>query len=66
MDLMTQLQSEKHISYELGHRLGHQEEELNEIRHQVSPRKSDRCHRLIINNNNNIENLYNASQNLRC
>lgn len=36
MDLLTQVQSEQHISHELGHRLGHQEEELNEIRHQVS------------------------------
>ncbi|XP_064650352.1 golgin subfamily A member 2-like isoform X2 [Lineus longissimus] len=35
MDLLTQVQSEQHISHELGHRLGHQEEELNEIRHQL-------------------------------
>lgn len=35
MEVTTQLQSEQHISKELAARLGHQEEELKEIREQV-------------------------------
>lgn len=36
MEMMTQLQSEQHISKELAARLGHQEEELKETRELVS------------------------------
>lgn len=35
MEMLTQLQSEQHISKELAARLGHQEEELKEIRELV-------------------------------
>ena len=35
MEMMTQLQGEQHIAKELAARLGHQEEELKELRHQV-------------------------------
>ena len=36
MELMTQLQKEQHISKELANRLAQQEEELKEIRSDVS------------------------------
>lgn len=36
MDLMSQLQSEQHIARELANRLSQQEDELKEIRDQVS------------------------------
>ena len=35
MDLMSQVQSEQHISKELASRLGHQEDELNDVRDKV-------------------------------
>ena len=36
MDMMTQLQSEQHVSKELATRLSQQEQELKEIREQVT------------------------------
>ena len=35
MEMMTQLQSEQHIAKELAARLGQQEDELKDTRHQV-------------------------------
>ena len=36
MELMSQLQSEQHIARELANRLSQQEDELKEVREQVS------------------------------
>jgi len=36
MEMLTQLQSEQHVAKELAARLGQQEDELKEMREQVS------------------------------
>jgi len=36
MEMLTQLQSEQHVAKELAARLGQQEDELKDARHQVT------------------------------